>query len=142
MILKIPEKFSPDSSFEDLLSNCTEKIGCGSNRDVFKIPEHDDKVLKVSSGPGNFSNWCEIIAYSQHGETGDLADIFSWSWSGKFLIMEKLTPVTKVEFDSYDYPDYLTDRKQTNLGSDTEGNVKALDFGALKLQNRIRNQFI
>jgi len=112
----------------------------GSNRDVYEIPGHD-KVLKVSNRQTNFSNWSETIIYHYNKDNGDLAEIFSWSWSGKFIIMEKLTSLAQGDMDGYNYPDYLTDRKPENFGRDSSGIIKALDYAALKFHQNNLSDF-
>ncbi|AYR21991.1 hypothetical protein D6I95_17605 [Alcaligenes faecalis] len=71
--------------------------------------------------------------YSQFKDTGDLAELFSWSWSGKFLVMERLFPLELNEFNSHRMPRYLTDRKPENYGKDASGKIKALDYAALAI---------
>lgn len=132
MGIDIPQHNSPDSYFECLLLKCINRIGRGSTRDVYEIP-NCNKVLKISNRPSNFSNWCEIVVYQHNKDNGNLAEIFSWSTSGKFIIMEKLTPIESAdEMEGFSYPDYLTDRKRENYGKDSEGNIKALDYALLK----------
>jgi hypothetical protein len=63
----------------------------------------------------------EILVYSQFKDTGELAKLFSWSWSGKFLIMERLAPLDPGDLSSHRIPSYLTDRKPENYGKDASG---------------------
>lgn len=107
------------------------RIARGSGRDAYEIPGHPDKVLKVSNRQSNFSNWMEILVYEQFSERDELAEIFSWSWSGKFLVMERLSPLLPGEISSHNFPLYLTDRKTENYGKDASGKIKALDYAAL-----------
>lgn len=133
MTITIPRHTSPDSLFESLWLESPARIGRGTDRDVYEIPGHPDKVLKVSTGRSNFSNWTEILVYHQFKDTGELAEIFSWSWSGKFLVMERLAPLDRGELSSHLIPSYLTDRKPENYGKDASGRIKALDYAALIL---------
>lgn len=133
MTLEIPRHTSPDSLFESLWLESPNRIGRGTSRDVYEISGHPDKVLKVSSGPSNYSNWMEILVYCQFKDTGGLAELLSWSWSGKFLIMERLAPLDPGDLDSHRAPSYLTDRKPENYGKDSSGKIKALDYAALAL---------
>ncbi|PSD19114.1 hypothetical protein C7E12_00270 [Stenotrophomonas maltophilia] len=71
--------------------------------------------------------------YSQFKDTGELAKLFSWSWSGKFLIMERLAPLDPGDLSSHRIPSYLTDRKPENYGKDASGKIKALDYAALAI---------
>ncbi len=143
MTINIPQANSPDSDFESLWLNCINKIGSGSSRDVYEIPELN-KVLKVSTIQSNAPNWTEIIIYQYKKESGELAEIFSWSYSGKFIVMEKLTPLIKDDnMDKFVYPEYLTDRKYTNCGYDSSNKIKVLDYALLKFpQTTISSQFV
>lgn len=142
MTIEIPRSNSPDASFESLWLHCTERIGRGSNRDVYAIPDHGDKVLKVSNRQANFANWAEILIHHYQKDSGDLAEIFSWSWSGKFVVMERLAPLSRDEMVGYKYPEYLTDRKTENYGRDSSGRIKALDYASLKLDQYSMNRFV
>lgn len=135
MTIEIPKQPSPDSCFECLWLNCTDRIGRGSGRDVYAIPEHDDKVLKVSNRQSNFSNWSEVVAYHHLKDSGELAEIFAWSWSGKFVVMERLAPLQSGDLDGYRFPRYLTDRKPENYGRDSSGKIKAFDYASLTLEH-------
>lgn len=128
MTIEIPRKYAPDTEFEALWLSCLELIRRGTTRDAYAIPEHDDKVLKVSNRQVNFQNWSEIILYQHKKDTCHLAKIFSWSKSGRFLVMEKLSPVDSDDMAGFIYPSYLTDRKPANYGKDSEGKIKALDY--------------
>lgn len=83
----------------------------------------------------------EILAYSQFKETGELAEISSWSWSGKFIVMERLTPVAPEDIKSFKFPSYLTDKKPENYGKDSSGNIKALDYALLSIDT-FQNYFV
>lgn len=135
MAIDIPRHTSPDSHFESLWLDCTTRIARGTSRDVYEIPEHQDKVLKVSNCQTNFSNWTEILVYNQFKERDELAEILSWSWSGKFIVMERLAPLEPGEISSHRFPSYLTDRKPANFGKDSSGKIKALDYAALAIDS-------
>lgn len=131
MSVEIPSHNSPDAVFESLWLKCITLIARGTTRDVFAIPEHTDKVLKISNRQSNLSNWSEIILHNHKKDSGDLAEIFSWSSSGKFIVMQKLSQVTPEEMLGYSYPIYLTDRKPENYGKDASGKIKALDYATI-----------
>lgn len=133
MALTIPRHTSPDSHFESLWLESPRRIGRGTSRDVYEIPDHPEKILKVSIGQSNFCNWMEILVYNQFKETGHLAELFSWSWSGKFLVMERLMPLDEGDFSPHCCPKYLSDRKPENYGKDASGKIKALDYAALSI---------
>lgn len=71
--------------------------------------------------------------YEQFKDRGELAAIISWSWSGKFIVMERLIPLSPGDLCSYIFPYYLTDRKPENYGKDASGKIKALDYAALAI---------
>lgn len=121
MAVVIPASHSPDSCFESIWLQCTNRIARGSNRDVYEIPGHADKILKVSNRQGNFTNWTEVILHHYKGSSGELAKIHAWSWSGKFIVMERLSPLNNGDLDDYRFPNYLTDRKPENYGRDGNG---------------------
>lgn len=131
MTIHIPRHTSPDCHFESLWLECTNLIARGTGRDAYEIPGHPDKVLKVSNRQSNFSNWMEILVYEQFKDRDELAEIFSWSWSGKFVVMERLAPLSPGDLCSYTFPSYLTDRKPENYGKDASGKIKALDYAML-----------
>jgi hypothetical protein len=133
MTMDIPRHTSPDCFFESLWLECPKLIARGTARDVYEIPGHRDKVLKVSNSQSNYSNWMEILVYDQFKDGDELAKIFSWSWSGRFVVMERLIPLSPGDLDSHRFPYYLTDRKPANYGKDALGNIKALDYAALTI---------
>lgn len=65
--------------------------------------------------------------YKQFKDGDELAKIFSWSWSGRFVVMERLVPLSWEEFISHSFSCYLTDRKLENYGTDALGKIKSLD---------------
>lgn len=129
-MITIPRPTSPDFAFESLWLECPKRLARGTGRDVYEIPDHPDKVLKVSNCQSNFSNWAEVLIYDQFKEGDDLAKLYSWSWSGRFLVMERLSPLSPEEFAAHNFPHYLTDRKRENYGKDAAGRIKALDYAA------------
>jgi hypothetical protein len=131
MPITIPKKNSPDSEFEALWLLCSKRIGIGTTRDVYEIPGHD-YVLKVVKVPSHVTNWNEIVLYQMKSHLNELAEISSWSRSGKFLVMEKLSDVNAADLSSYTYPDYLTDRQESNYGKSSSGEIKARDYGTIK----------
>lgn len=141
MTIDIPRHASPDCHFESLWLECPTLIARGTGRDVYEIPDHADKVLKVSNRQSNFSNWMEILVYDQFKDGDELAKIFSWSWSGRFVVMERLIPLQRGDIDSYQFPWFLTDRKPENYGKDASGKIKALDYAALAI-DRPQNDFL
>jgi hypothetical protein len=83
----------------------------------------------------------EILVYDQFKDGDELAKIFSWSWSGRFVVMERLMPLQMGDIDSYQFPWFLTDRKPENYGKDASGKIKALDYAALVIDTP-QNDFL
>ncbi len=71
--------------------------------------------------------------HNQFKDSNDLANIFSWSWSGRFVVMERLKPLSQGDLTLHTFPPYLTDRKSDNYGRDASGKIKALDYAALNI---------
>lgn len=132
MTVTIPDKHAPDAIFQVLLNHCN-KVGHGSTRDAYEIPGHPDKVLKVSNKPGNFTNWAEIVLYTRAKDKSHLAEIFSWSWSGMFVVMEKLDRLPPGAFEPSTLPRWLNDKKPENFGKSQSGEVKALDYAMFEV---------
>jgi hypothetical protein len=101
---------------------------------VYEILGHDDKVLKVSNRPGNLANWSEIALYQSALEKKYFANVISWSWSGKFVVMERLTRVSYDDLIGSQFPDFLSDRKSENFGRAASGDIKVLDYALPNLQ--------
>lgn len=141
MPIVIPEPNSEDSYFDALINQCSVVIGEGTSRKVHEIPEHDDKVLKVSNIASNYANWCEIVAYQHNKGDGKLAEVLSWSWSGKYVVMTRLGPLQAGEASEYKWPEYLTDRKPSNLGRNKDGTIQAFDYGLLKFPESYESPF-
>ena len=139
MTIEIPKKNAPDSHFEILWQECLTNQNSsrlrGSNRDIYFIPEHEDKVLKVMNRPSHLPNWTEIIVWNSISDSDKeyFAEVLTWSISGKFLVMERLnTPVTIQNVIDM-FPPILNDIKPENFGSCNSGNIKVLDYGMIKI---------
>ncbi|AYR22302.1 hypothetical protein RC54_00035 [Herbaspirillum rubrisubalbicans] len=83
--------------------------------------------------PGYFTNWVEIITYQVASEKQYFAHVFSWSMSGKFLVMERLSPVKLADLAGHATPAYINDKKPENFGRSKSGEIKLLDYGMLEL---------
>jgi hypothetical protein len=137
MAIEIPPPNAPDSFFEELWQQCATvvRIARGSSRDVYAIPEHDDKVLKVMTLPSNAANWFEIVTYLAAVDKDHFAQVHSWSRSGKFLVMERLQPVPLKGLSLHAFPAFLNDRKPENFGLSPSGRIKVLDYAMIDLSS-------
>lgn len=131
---KIPPPNSPDACFEALWQKCTERVGRGTTRDVYAIAD-EDKVLKVAITPSYFANWAEIVLYHRAGDKSYFAEVFSWSMSGKYLVMQRLDEVAASELSGHKTPMSITDKKPSNFGKDKSGNIKLLDYAMFSFEH-------
>lgn len=150
MTLTIPPINAADVQFEELWRSCASaglRIGRGTTRDIYEIPEHPDKVLKVCVVPSNQTNWIESVIYHAAGDyQQSFAAVHSISWSGRFLVMERLTTgvVTAAELNAMrsSFPPFVNDRKPENYGKDVNGKIKMLDYGMLDLDTASPSIFV
>lgn len=73
------------------------------------------------------------------------AAVHSVSWSGRFLVMERLlSVVTASELSAAraNLPPFVNDRKPENYGKDVNGKIKMLDYGMLELDTAPPSTFI
>jgi hypothetical protein len=141
VILQIPQTNAPDTFFEQFWLSCPIRFARGTTRDAYDIPDHPDKVLKVASAPGYYSNWAEIVIYRVSLDKSYFGEIISHSLSGKFLVMERLTPVTLADLSGLSFPAYLNDRKPSNFGRSSSGAIKALDYAMIDLSPNPQRPF-
>jgi hypothetical protein len=66
-------------------------------------------------------------------ETQRHAEVYSWSWSGRFLVMERLDPITLQDLAGHETPQFVNDKKPSNFGKNKAGRIKALDYATLDL---------
>ena len=143
MAIEIPPANAPDPFFEALWQQCAllGRIARGSSRDIYPIPDHDDKVLKVMTLPSNAVNWFEVVTYHAATHKDHFAQVHSWSRSGKFLVMERLTRIKLQDLSGQTFPEFLNDRKPENFGRSLSGQIKVLDYGMIDLSPDPQFQF-
>nr|ELR5252460.1 hypothetical protein [Providencia rettgeri] len=146
----IPPENSPDAHFEQLVG---KKIGSGTSRCVHELNGDNSKVIKIAKQPPadsdanpsicNFNEW---KLYTHAKNTGlakvesALAEVFSISETGKYLIMEKLvTPLPASQRSNMKYPSCISDAKAENFGM-SGSTVKMLDYAALHNDFAINSQ--
>jgi hypothetical protein len=122
-----------------------ELIGSGTSRDVYAVAGRDDIVVKQMNRPFPMPNMVEWLVWQALLEmvegTGDtepnptlhmsFAKCYTISQTGKFLVMERLTPLAKHEVFERGrdaFPFWLNDVKPSALGKDGSGRVKVLDY--------------
>ena len=133
--LKIPDLFSDDCEFDGLLCD-KNYLGKGTTRKVYKVNGCSEKVIKISYGSSNVSNWNEYIIYQMSENKKLLGEIFSISYSGKYLIMEYLRDTVPQDRNSIDIPSWWTDRKPENFGISKDG-VKLRDYANFKINETL-----
>ena len=134
----------PDSFFED---NLGKFIAKGTSREVYEFSGDDSSVIKkvhLPSPSSNFIEWyvwqavkkmavTDIMNWTPNHEIQNLfAECRSISESGRYLIMERLTPITNSDWDRIpQIPEWVNDRKPSAFGKTAEGYVKLLDYAAI-----------
>lgn len=132
-------KITPDVEIEQLLKEAKiagklDVLGEGTTRTVYRHPQDKNLVIKKSKR-NNRSNWTEYLIYDAIHENSSLECLFAKvsciSESGKYLIMECLKNAGGKGIGAC--PNWYTDRKPDNFGEDSNGAVKILDYGSIKL---------
>ena len=131
-MVNIPGSNAPDKDFELHLKNCGKPFGIGTTRDAYSIPCCNNKIIKVSKVPSNMTNWAELVIFHGLIEKSLFGEIFSWSESGKYLVMERLDDINVKELSGFSVPFWWDDKKPSNLGRSSTGEIKIRDYGLLK----------
>lgn len=134
MLVEIPPPNSPDAVFEALWQKHPLRIGRGTNRDAYQVKDHPDKVLKVMTLPSSVANWAEIVVYTYSQNKSYFGEIYSWSLSGRFLVMEKLEDVTANDLALHEIPAFVNDKKVSAFGRSADGSIKLRDYGMLTIE--------
>jgi hypothetical protein len=76
-----------------------------------------------------------VVYHSAGDHQRFFAQIHSISWSGKFMVMERLSKATWEEISPvlHTFPRIANDRKPSNFGKDSAGNIKMLDYALIEL---------
>jgi hypothetical protein len=134
----VPQSNACDHVFDAFFQSCNGGlIRNGSTRDAYAITCHPDKVIKVGTKPAYVTNWVEIVTYLKVRNKIYFAEIFSWSQSGKYLVMERLTPLSsRAELNGWKLPEFVNDYLKTeNFGKTATGTIKCLDYGMIDLED-------
>lgn len=134
--MSIPPTNSPDVDFDNLIGGF---IGSGSARNVYKVNDNPNVVIKVAkSQRQNGANQQEERYYFQAAIAQNqsvlnvIGKVESISQTGKYLVMEYLSDITDSNLVSVQVPSDLTDIKRSNFGYDSTGNIKMRDYGQTK----------
>lgn len=141
MASNIPTPNSPDAQFEELWQKRPVRIGRGTGRDVYELDGHADKVLKVSTLPSNVANWTEVVAYTFSNDKTFFGEVYSWSMSGRFLVMEHLEDVDPQHLSGLEIPWFVNDKKTSALGRARDGSIKLRDYGMLAIDPGVLFRF-
>ena len=127
----IPEPFSSDEDFKTFLNSYCRFSKKGTSRKVYLIND-SNLILKVAIRKNTIvCNWTEITAYHWAKDKSSLASVSSWSNSGRYLVMEKLE-MTNRQHKNFIWPPWVTDQKQSNIGTDKFGKCKICDYALVK----------
>lgn len=139
--MQMPTGLVEDQQLADLI-DFDDEVGKGTTR-VYGVKGAQDFVIKESYLPfhhGNFVEWIvwsavqkmadDIIGNKRNPELrGMFAQALAISYSGKFLLMERLYPSD--DFPprwKSEFPDWLNDRKPSAFGLAENGQVKVMDY--------------
>lgn len=140
--MQIPEGIVEDQSLVDLI-DLDDEVGIGTTRKVFGVKGAPDLVIKESYKPfhyGNFVEWTVWHAVLKMAEDimgnetnpqlqSHFARAVAISNSAKFLIMERLQPVSDLDHTQLrKFPGWLNDRKPSAFGLAEDGQLKAMDY--------------
>lgn len=124
-------------------------LGSGTSRAVYAVHGYANLVIKEMKLPfpgANFVEWLVWSALEQMAEdisdntpNSDLqsrfARCYAISESGRLLVMERLTPLSKDDvFPPGEFPHWLNDvktaafGKDTSFGRDGSGQIKVMDY--------------
>lgn len=141
----VPALHAPDSVFDAFFKACNGGlVGNGTTRDAYAITCHPDKVIKVAKTAAFVTNWIEIVTYTKIKNNSYFAEIFSWSQSGKYLVMERLTPLSShTDLKGSSLPKFVGDiSKAKNFGISQAGLIKCLDYANIELDDQPLHKFL
>lgn len=110
-------------------------------RRVYLVRDDPDVVVKEAKNawPGtNIMEWQIWSAIKDSDLADSFAECISISESGRYLIMEKLDPITDNDFINVPrLPRWWNDTKQDALAKTKSGFVKVLDYGLVSLKDTL-----
>lgn len=136
--MTLPAPGDPDAAFDALMPTATQ-IGQGTSRDVYALPTDSSVALKVARPNCETVNLAEVEVWNlaRPDQRAVLASVITWSASYKYVVMERLTPLTNGDsrgagLDITKIITLITDFKDTNKGIAADGTIKMLDFAFRK----------
>ncbi|WP_296076695.1 hypothetical protein [uncultured Agrobacterium sp.] len=134
-----------DAEFDKLIDR-SKPLGSGTTRNVFEMRGDPTLVIKEMKEPfpiANVTEWIiwgavrkmadDIMGNTPNAETQNLfAKCHNISQSGKYLIMERLSPlkVTDTIVRSA-FPDWINDSKRDAYGWSADGTMKVMDYAMI-----------
>ena len=115
----------------------------GSSREVYRVKEHADRVVKkaISGRPtSNMIEWFVWLGSADHPLLANvLGHCFALSESGRYLVMQRLDDIDQKDYPKIpDVPVWLNDLKPSAFGK-RDGIIKVRDYGVLNY-DRLLNQ--
>lgn len=130
--LDIPKPFSTDKAFEELIRASCDRFVDGTSRRVHYVRDAELVVKVIKDHSQIACNWIEIVAFlACESDRKKLAKIFSWSKSGKFIVMERLD-TSGTPDSGFMAPNWVTDTGPKNGGTSTDGLYKLCDYAFVK----------
>lgn len=136
--MTLPALGAPDTVFDALMPTATQ-IGHGTSRDVYALPTDPSAALKVARPNCETVNQAEVEVWklALPHQQAVLASIITWSAGYKYVVMERLTPLTHGDLraaglDITKIITLITDFKDTNMGIAADGTIKMLDYAYRK----------
>jgi hypothetical protein len=128
----LPSPFSSDQCFDQFLSSECDLVGAGSSRKVYKVRDRPFVVKVALDEAKRVCNWTEIAAFLHFcKDRPKLGEIFSWSASGHYLIMQELDMESHPD-DSFVFPSWVSDRKTDNAGMAPDRTFKLCDYALMR----------
>lgn len=116
----------------------------GSSREVYRVKENADCVVKKAISARPTSNMIEWFVWLGSADHPPLANVlgrcFALSESGRYLVMERLDDIDKGDYSVIpDVPLWLNDLKPDAFGK-RHGTIKVRDYGVLKYDKLLKRK--
>lgn len=122
---------------EEIVPLLGERIGRGTGRNCFAVKSDDTVVAKEVHLPFYGANMTEWFLWHQLKDTGLaplFGECFAISYSGRYLIMERLGDISKSDYSAVPpLPKWLQDAKPDTFGKNASGQIKVRDYAHVSL---------